>query len=330
MNRLTIPVALSVALLCLLLLRSALSGPAAWAFQMSDEVPEVSTARGSISGVVTAEDGTPLAGIEVRLEQLSGGHLDLTTGTDAQGSYHIDLLETGIYALGFSDPTGVYASELYADTLYRDERMKVPVAGNHVAGIDAELAIGGSISGTVTAVTGMRRIGTADIKVYRYVDRFDRYTAVARTELTEAVSSYLIQGLSADDYLICASSRLDLTYYVRECYDDAVAASTADAISVSVQAGAVAQGINFVLGESIDYGHVAGIVTNEQGVPLTGIRVEALLQSPSFQAVTSMYATSTSVPAPSPIITDENGRYLWQTLTAGRYHFYFVDEHNNT
>ena len=107
---------------------------------------------GSISGTVTDVNGDPVEGIEVSTS-------DGSSLTTSDGSYLITGLIPGSYLVSFRDVDDVadrgYLSEWYDDADNEGSATPVVVAdGEVVAGIDAELSVGGSISGTVTGPDG--------------------------------------------------------------------------------------------------------------------------------------------------------------------------------
>ncbi len=114
-------------------------------------------ATGSISGTVTDASGTPLAGIDVQLYGHQTGDwyaFGDPVQTDAAGQYLLTgLLADDDYKVRFSG--GVYAPEHYDDAPTLAAATLVAVATDaDTPGIDASLAAGGSIAGTVTDELG--------------------------------------------------------------------------------------------------------------------------------------------------------------------------------
>ena len=124
-------------------------------FLLLTSVPSAATAQqadsGSISGVVTNDAGIPLAGIFVcpASASLPGGSPCASTGTD--GSYVLEALPASAdYRIDFISPTGAYLREYYDDADFAQATLVEVIAGQSTAGIDAELAPAGTLSGTVT------------------------------------------------------------------------------------------------------------------------------------------------------------------------------------
>lgn len=112
---------------------------------------------GSISGVVTAETGgTPIAGVRVCQYERNGAIEESCTQTDGSGDYTFSGLPAGSYLIGFSGQPGnlKWVSEIYNNKRYSWEADLVTIsASQDLGGINAALAEGGSISGTVTDET---------------------------------------------------------------------------------------------------------------------------------------------------------------------------------
>ena len=108
---------------------------------------------GHIAGAVTNASGVALAGIAVEVSQNQGGWWSRfgSTTTDGSGRYDIGGLATGTYRVTFQDWSGAYLTEYYDDAPNIDSATDIAVVAEATtAGIDAILAEGGHISGTVT------------------------------------------------------------------------------------------------------------------------------------------------------------------------------------
>jgi hypothetical protein len=145
-------------------------GPAysAWAFGKSDwasadtvDVGAGATVRvddtlflpASISGTVHDQDGGPVEGICVSLENVDPNTGGGWTGgcTDASGRYRAgDITPAGDYRVLFYDPQGRFAAEYYDNASDPASAAVVTVArGAQVTGIDAALAPGAALTGRV-------------------------------------------------------------------------------------------------------------------------------------------------------------------------------------
>ncbi|WP_421742746.1 carboxypeptidase regulatory-like domain-containing protein [Cellulomonas sp.] len=121
------------------------------AIVVSPAGPATAADAGSIAGVVVDEDGLPVEGVTVTP---SGIGVAATTASD--GSYEISGLAPDDYRLAFRPPTGSGLVPEYFDdaaTLGTAEVVRVG-AGDRVDGIDAELVVGGVVSGRMIGVDG--------------------------------------------------------------------------------------------------------------------------------------------------------------------------------
>lgn len=119
---------------------------------------------GSVSGRVTDGAGRALGGIRVVASAVgtSAGSLvasafgggEVTTSAD--GTYSVNTVVPGtVFVIEFHSPDGAYASEYYNDhTQFWDgDRVEIPAEGT-VSGIDAQLAVGGRVSGHARDAAG--------------------------------------------------------------------------------------------------------------------------------------------------------------------------------
>ena len=129
----------------------------------------------SVSGRVTDADGRALSGIRVVTSPVgtSAGSLVATpfggseVVTAADGTYSIDTVPGIAYQILFISTDGSYASEYYNDRtpfdggdrvetpapFFDGDRVEIPAEGA-VTGIDAQLALGGNVSGQVRDADG--------------------------------------------------------------------------------------------------------------------------------------------------------------------------------
>ena len=235
-------------------------GVVAGAVTSGIDVILTSSTSGSISGTVTDEAGSPIAGVEVFACPFIGGANcgDVNTGLD--GSYRIDGLAAGDFRLNFN-PSGPYVEEYFDGTTDVGSATPVSVtAGAVTSDINASLGLGGSIAGTVTGEAGSPIAG---IGVYACTSL--SIGGICGATQTGTDGSYQIDGLTAGDFLVQFSA---LPPYVSEYFDDS--ASFIGATPVSVTAGSVTSGINASLALG---GSISGTVTDEAGSPIAGVDV---------------------------------------------------------
>jgi len=255
------------------------------------------SATGTISGTVTNDSGIKCEGIGVYAQDPVGGSFGYGT-TDADGNYTISGLSSGDYIVGFFDSNYVYVSEYYDNKSGQASADTVAVtAPGEVTGINAELSVGGTISGTVTNDSGIKCEG---IGVYAQ----DMVGGSFGYGATDAEGNYTISGLASSDYTV--EFRDDASHlYIDEYYDNKSGQASADTVAVAAP-GAVT-GINAELSVG---GTISGTVTNDAGAPIGGIFVSA--QTQGFSSYGSAF-------------TDADGHYTVSGLASGDYAVDFFD-----
>ena len=262
-----------------------------------------SAQTGGFTGTVTvAGTGTPLMNAYVYVYDSSGSLLGYAA-TNASGVYTKSGLAPGTYYARSASGAG-YLDKLYNDlpcyygncTVTSGTPITV-VANVTTPGINFSLALGGSVTGTVTAAgTGLPLAGVV-LNVY------DSTGAYRRNAVTNTSGVYTVFGLATDRFYVhTASGALG---YVDEAYDDTIC--VADQCNhwvgtpVSVTAGSTTPGINFTLAQA---GSISGTITADgTGLPLANVYVSAY-----SNFVTSNTAT-----------TDASGVYTITGLPAGDY-----------
>lgn len=176
---------------------------------------------GSITGTVTGPGGAPLDDVCV---QANGPTDTGSAETDAGGDYTIDSLPTGDYEVHFeSCIAGALLSEYYDDKPTAATADLVAVtAGTPTPNIDAELALGGTISGTATGPGGAP---LEDLCVSAADAGFDN----AGSAVTDAAGDYTIAGLHAASYKVKFFS-CGVGNWATEFYDDKPTRASADAL----------------------------------------------------------------------------------------------------
>ncbi|TDA68928.1 MAG: hypothetical protein D9V47_06585 [Clostridia bacterium] len=274
------------------------------------DVVEVSAARpdvtdsnftlepgGSISGRVTDEAGSPIAGADVWADfwdgKWAGG-----TRTGADGCYTIRGLPGGDYRVQAEAPG--WAREVYQDTLRHDQATPVTVtAPGDMSNIDFTLERGGTISGLVTDADGNPLAG-----VGVHVDG-PGYGFGAETD---ADGYYRVEGVAYGSYLVRAPAHGGWApgddNWVMEYYHEKVGEDAADVVEVSAARPDVTD-INFTLEPG---GSISGLVTDEAGNPIAGVGVWAELNVGTDKWVGVSNAQ-----------TGSDGSYVLRGLPSGEY-----------
>jgi hypothetical protein len=213
---------------------------------------------GQITGVVTAaESGEPLDSIEVCAHN---GFRNSCTTTDSNGAYEIDALGAGSYKVMFrnEDDWGDYARQYYDGKSWETADPVVVTSGHTTPNINAEMSLGGHITGEVF-----------DEEDYMPLDEVDVCADDSVTPLsycgTTGDGSYDIGGLPGGTYRVGFFGN---GYYGDEYYNDQ-SRDTADWVTVT--AGHTVPNIDAGLSAA---GRIIGSVTAEgSGAPLTDIQV---------------------------------------------------------
>ncbi len=214
----------------------------------------------SISGTVTAEgSGDPVPDVTVQVSGLGDVFAFGFGATDENGEYTVAGLATGPHqVLFFSDPEETdFLTEYYNDNPSAPgDAVNVTAPG--VSDIDAALAIGGHITGTVTGSGGpLEDVGVGVIATSGFpfaggvTDVAGNYSLLAPAGAHKVVFSH--EG------------------FITEFYDDKATAAAAD--NVNVTSGGVTADIDADLAPS---GAITGVVTDAtSGDPIEGAVVAA-------------------------------------------------------
>ena len=213
---------------------------------------------GSISGVVTSDDG-PVVGAWVRAYATSGGGQVVAT-TAADGTYTIAGLSSGTYRVEFDGRWVFHSAEYYDDARRWDDAELVSVtAPTTTTGIDAVLAETGWISGTV--------VGPSGPAVGVLVSAHDPVTDASMEAYTDDSGSYQLVGLPAGAYILRFKG-MD-TGLVSEYYDNHLRWADADLVTVATGVDDSGNDAALALG-----GGISGTVTGPTG-PVAGVWVGA-------------------------------------------------------
>jgi len=221
------------------------------------------SAGASISGVVTREDGTPVASSPVWANGANGG---FSSGfTDSSGAYTIPGLAADSYVVQFQGTWDGLVGEYWNNAADYFSATRVSVAaGGAVTGIDAVLSAGGSVQGMVTKASDGSAVTNGWVAV---LDANGNMVAQAGVSID---GTYRIDGIRPGDYKVKFSSNdssLLPQYW-------AGAATAAMATSVTVAAGQTVSGIDAAL-QALP-SQISGTVTRaSDGTPVAGISVSA-------------------------------------------------------
>jgi hypothetical protein len=268
---------------------------------------------GKITGTVTKVGGTePIEGIEVCADELGSEFNGEFTGqpehcvkTEVSGHYTISELTTGKYEVEFLAPfdSGLnYITQYYKDkpSFVAGETIVV-LEGTTTEHINAELQVGGRITGTVTGA------GKADLKgieVTAY-EAGGSETPIAHAN-TAANGTYTIAGLPSGSYKVrfAPESEAGLNY-VPQFYKEQPSLGLAETVPVEVEK--TAEGIDAELQPG---GEIEGAVT------------DASTHAPVSNAEVAVFGPGETIAGIAT--TEANGRYRIDGLRGGSYEVGFA------
>jgi hypothetical protein len=256
------------------------------------------TQSATISGEVSsAATGNPIEGAEVSVQSTDGGVVRTATSGEG-GSYSVTGLPSGPYTVEFRAEGQDYLGQFYAGELTVESAQTLTVAvGESLGGVDAALAKGATLAGTVTTAQGGQPIPGVEVFAQTIEGGADGVAT------TGADGRYSIVGLSPGKYVVQFEpvGVNDLGQF----YDDA--SSAADAEPVTLAAETTKGGIDAALASGAT---ISGTVTETTtAAPLAGIEVVAYTSACNRTGGTAM--------------TDEGGHYEIQGVAAGAYHLVF-------
>jgi hypothetical protein len=223
------------------------------------------------------------------------------TNTDSNGDYTIDGLAAGTYHVRFDSCN--FSPLNFAPLWWNSKAsfgLSDPVtvtSGSTTNGIDAELADGATIDGTVTDSNGPVRNDCVTV--------LDAAGDELASTVTNAAGVYSIGGFASGDVFVqFGGCRRD---HVPEYFDNAT--SLAAATPIHLTAPNNRHDVDAVLAIS---GEIAGKVTRTDGTPMDGVCVRA------FDA-----ASGDELGDGEPETTPATGRYVITGLAAGSYKLEF-------
>lgn len=258
---------------------------------------------GLLEGVVTNQNGDPLAGVEVNVSADTYWSF-FTTQTDSSGAYSLTLPPDNYY-IQFNDYSGLHQSEWYDDAQQQSSALLVEIDNTTPFVADAVLNMMGAISGTVEMFDGnapdwfyVSALPASDYQPIRAPDS-------SEANRSSVDSQYTIAGLVDGNYIVEVFADYQGVYY-HAYFDAAIDPSTATFVPVTV--GQVTDGVNFTLGADLSF--ITGNVTDAENNPL--VDIDVMVESPADDWSRSWTQT------------DANGDYQI-ALPAGEYYIRYED-----
>ncbi|MCD2441720.1 cell wall-binding repeat-containing protein [Agromyces sp. SYSU K20354] len=274
----------------------------------------IAAGTGSISGKVTLSDGRPLSGGRVWAWDRAKVS-PVTARTASDGSYSITGLAPGSYTLEFSlgDRTDLvdYVPEYWKDTYFQSKATSFSLAaGQALTGMNAQLALGSTVSGKVLGPDG-KPPARADVDVVALDgETLDLDNTVGNVA---ADGTFTIRGIPAGTWTLLFWGRSPTGEpYVIEYWGDRPYRSQATRITFT--AGSMHTGMDAKLARGAT---ISGRVTGPHGEPVAGADV-------NFE---SAHSWATGVAAQEADVgfhrTDEDGYYTIQGVPPGLWRLYF-------
>jgi len=152
------------------------------------------TRNARLHGTVTVvESGLPAANVVVSLYNIYGT-VSRTTSTAADGTWLIEGIGGGTWAVSFNDPAGALASRFYANAPTYGAATKLTLAAGSDVVVDQGLSNSGSLKGQAT-VGGLPWPGARAVII-------DAANAIAGSQDTGADGRWLINGLAPGGYRV--------------------------------------------------------------------------------------------------------------------------------
>ncbi|HET7445608.1 MAG TPA: carboxypeptidase regulatory-like domain-containing protein [Solirubrobacterales bacterium] len=196
---------------------------------------------GEIEGHVAAEGlgGQPIEGAEVVAFGVEPERFGGEAVTDGNGDYTIVGVPPGEYVVMFWTPSLNYLTQYFHDKPEFGEAEAVTVAANGVtAGIDADMELGGAISGTVTDAVTHGGLGEVEVCAFElHPPEFERCGE------TDSTGGYTLRRLPPGDYVVGFFPYDPL--YPFQFFSGATTVGTASTITVT--GGATNLGVNAAL-----------------------------------------------------------------------------------
>jgi RHS repeat-associated protein len=267
--------------------------------------------KGEITGKVTSVSSkAPLSGIEVEAYQGTNVYPTAYATTNAAGEYTVFGLASGEYKVEFVVPYGGtlnYLSQYYNGKESLSAASAVSVSVGSVTGeINAALASGGEITGTVTNATTKAALGGITVCPLTTTGGFDGECVTSK-----ANGNYKLLALATGEYKVSFSAQGSANF-VPQYYNAKASSTEAGAISVTAGASTPAIDAAMVVGAKLS-GTVTDAATKHA---IDEMQVSAVEQGGSGRTV---YAR-----------TNASGEYTIVGLATGKYTVEFSTPYGST
>lgn len=254
------------------------------------------TLAGAISGTVTDLADRPLGDVDVEATGDGGLSVSSTVATSADGSYTIADLPAGSYTVCFRLTNllaGQFVPECFDDQVsLADAATSVDVrTGQTTTDVDAQLAGGASVSGTVAG----GEQSAPDVAIELTSSTGSTFFATA-----DATGRWTVSGLPAGTYRVCAYPPFGPLQPLHSSCHGGPDLASATAIEVGAEAA-----VSDIAIELPAAGTIAGTIVGAGDVPLAGVEVAVIPQGSDGAFITTE--------------TGESGQYRVGGLPPGPY-----------
>ncbi len=286
----------------------------------------------TLTGVVTGFDGEPRSGITVELYQEQEenafnhypypdyGYRNFSVRTDAQGVYTVSTLQPDTYRLAFVDQRAIdfadtrlrHLPQFYKGRRNLESATPIEVAERETLQINAQLEVGGAITGVIELGQGYR----ADDPYYggyinvnlESADGGVIYSASTIDVVEEEnVARYRFDAIPPGRYYVQAASYPFIKYYPNQ-------PSLESATPILVEAAGITRDVDFTdLSKGPEDGAITGRATVANGDPAANVPVGLYATEPSTYSFNLLYLAT----------TDRQGRYRLSTPSSGSYRVCF-------
>ena len=265
----------------------------------------------ALSGRVATSNNVALVGVPVSVVTFAAPTTPVATTTSkAGGSFSFPALAAGTYTLRFGGTATTFEQYLGAtSTVASAQPITLTDAGPHQSWINAQVAFGGTLSGTVKTSTGA---ALKNYTVTAFAKNANGAWVSTRSVKSGATGAYSFTGVEAGYYRLRAADATSAAPAYAPVYSGS-SLTLAGAAEVGV-APAASTVSNFVLGVS---GKASGIVTGSPGGALTE-KLAGVVVTP-YRLTGTPGAYTAAEKLPTIATSSATGAYALSGLPAGTY-----------